>query len=584
MTSRLTMHRLPLALAVALLAALPPARAAAQVRDSAQVAHDEAREAARRAIDVFNAPATLRANGSLEIDSSRTITGDVAVFGGTLVVAGHVTGRVVAINADVELRPGARIDGGVLVVGGRLAGREEATVGGTVVTHRQTVLVREDGEQLALADEPLVDRWWERWRTRHARSRSAIRLSGGGTYNRVEGLPVHFGPVLRQRTPWGRVNAEVFGIYRSSRDFRWDSRNVGHDARLEVTTDGTRGVGVGARSFDVVAPVEEWKLTNGENGFASFFLHRDFRDHYGRQGGAAYVRAFGGEEVDLRLGLSDERWSARSVRDPWTLFRDHDDWRANPRLDEGRFHLATATLKVDTRNDEEHPWAGWYLFTELERGEGTMLLPGLASDLHERAFAGERTDWLRGFLDVRRYNRLAPNTQLNMRLVLGGWLGGDALPLQRRLSLGGPGTLEGYDFRRDALTQMTCTQPSTFGVGVIPGVPAECERIALAQLEYRSDITLDTHLLTDLFGRPGTRFRMRRAGQWVLFANSGRGWLVGPRVGERQYGPSDFPDFSTFRTDIGAGVDFGILGVYLAKSVSDGDEKPNFLVRLGRRF
>ena len=565
------------ALALALLAA-PLASAAAQVRDSAQVAHDEARDAARRAIDVFNAPATLRVNGSLVIDSSRTITGDVAVFGGTLVVAGQVTGRVVAINADVELRPGARVGGDVLVVGGRLDGRDGATVGGTVATHRQTVLVREDGEQLALADEPLVDRWWERWRTRHARSRSAIRLSGGGTYNRVEGLPVHFGPVLRQRTPWGRVNAEVFGIYRSSRDFRWDSRNIGHDARLEVTTDGTRGVGVGVRGFDVVAPVEDWKVTDGENGFASFFLHRDFRDHYGRQGGMAYVRAFAGEDVDLRLGLSDERWSARAVRDPWTLFRDRDAWRANPRLDEGRFHLATATLRVDTRNDEAHPWAGWYLFTELERGRGELTLPALASDPLRDATTGTM-QWSRAFLDVRRYNRLAPNTQLNVRFVLGGSIGEDPLPFQRRLSLGGPGTLEGYDFRRDALTQMTCTTPSSL-VGPPPGLPAECERIALGQVEYRNDFSIDT----DWFSRPGTRLRMRRAGQWVLFANSGRGWLVGPREGERQYGASDFPDFSTFRTDIGAGVDFGILGFYVAKSVSDGDEKPNFLVRLGRRF
>lgn len=577
------MQRTPPASTLVLLAALLaapalPTGASAQVRDSVAVAHDEARDAARRAIDVFNAPATLRVNGSLVIDSTRTITGDVAVFGGTLTVAGRVTGRVVAINADVELRPGARVGGEVLVVGGRLAGREDATVGGAVAAYRQTVLVREEGEQLALADEPLVDRWWERWRTRHARSRSAIRLSSGGTYNRVEGLPVHFGPVLRQRTPWGRVNAEVFGIYRSSRDFRWDSRNIGHDARLEVTTGGTRGVGVGARAFDVVAPVEAWKLTDGENGFASFFLHRDFRDHYGRHGGTVYLRAFAGEEVDLRIGLSDERWSARSVRDPWTLFRDRDRWRANPTLDEGRFHLAAAALRVDTRNDEAHPWAGWYLLTELEHGRGTLEQRALASD--PRALTANRPiDWTRTFVDVRRYNRLAPNTQLNVRLVFGGSLGGGSLPYQRRLSLGGPGTLEGYDFRRDALTQMTCTTPSAT-LGPPPGIPAECERIALAQVEHRTDFSIDT----DWFSRPGTRLRMRRAGQWVLFANSGRGWLVGPREGERQYGPSDFPDFSTFRTDIGAGVDFGILGLYVAKSVSDGDEKPNVVVRLGRRF
>jgi hypothetical protein len=488
---------------------------------------------------------------------------------------------VVAINGDLELRPGARIDGDVLVVGGRVSGREAATIGGPIATYRQTVLVHEEGVRLVLADEPLVDRWWERWRTRHARSRSSIRLTSGGTYNRVEGLPVHFGPALRQRTPWGRVTAEAFGIYRSARDFRWDSKNIGHDLRFEVATGDERGVGVGGRLFDVVAPVEDWKLSDGENGFSSFFLHRDFRDHYDRHGAAAFVRAFASEEVELRLDLADERWGNRSVRDPWTLFRDRDGWRANPALDEGRFHLATATLRVDTRNDETHPWAGWYLHTELERGAGTVTRPGLTSDAHDRRLAGEETHWLRGGIDVRRYNRLAPNTQLNMRLVLGGWLGGDALPLQRRLSLGGPGTLDGYDFRKDALPTMTCASPAALAAGaLVPGMPAECERVALAQLEYRADFSINT----DWFSRPGSRLRMRRAGQWVLLANSGRGWLVGPRVGELQYGASDLPDLSTFRTDLGAGVDFGILGLYVAKSVSDGDERPNFVVRLRRRF
>ena len=576
MTTRATIQGLLLALVFALPAVTLPTAAGAQARDSV-AADDETREAARRAIEIFNAPATLRVNGSLVIDSSRTITGDVAVFGGTLVVAGHVTGRLAAINADVELRPGARVDGEVLVVGGQLFGREGARIAGPVTTHRQTMLVREDGEQLALADDPIVDRWWERWRTRHARSRSAIRLSSGGTYNRVEGLPVHFGPVLRQRRPWGRVNAEVFGIYRSSRDFRWDSRNIGHDARLEVTTRGTRGIGVGARAFDVVAPVEDWKLTDGENGFASFFLHRDFRDHYGRQGGMAYLRAFAGEDVDLRLGFSDERWSNREVRDPWTLFRDREAWRFNPLLDEGRFHVATAALRVDTRNDEANPWAGWYLSADLERGTGTITRTAWMGNAETRL--GD-TEWTRGFLDVRRYNRLAPNTQVNLRLVLGGWLGGDPLPANRRLSLGGPGTLEGYDFRKDALTQLTCSVVPAMLGHAAPGMPAECERIALAQVEHRTDFAIDT----DWFSRPGSRLRMRRAGQWVLFANSGRGWLVGPREGERQYGASDFPDFSTFRTDIGAGVDVGILGLYVAKSVSDGDEKPNVVVRLRRRF
>jgi outer membrane translocation and assembly module TamA len=37
---------------------------------------------------------------------------------------------------------------------------------------------------------------------------------------------------------------------------------------------------------------------------------------------------------------------------------------------------------------------------------------------------------------------------LNLRLLVGGWLSGDDLPLQRRFALGSAGSLPGYDFRQ----------------------------------------------------------------------------------------------------------------------------------------
>ncbi|MEY2733972.1 MAG: hypothetical protein RL340_1031, partial [Gemmatimonadota bacterium] len=39
-----------------------------------------------------------------------------------------------------------------------------------------------------------------------------------------------------------------------------------------------------------------------------------------------------------------------------------------------------------------------------------------------------------------------------------------------------------------------------------------------------------------------------------------------------------------FRTSLGVGLDFGGLGLYLAKAVSTGREPMNLLLRVGRRF
>src|SRR5256885_11907856 len=45
--------------------------------------------------------------------------------------------------------------------------------------------------------------------------------------------------------------------------------------------------------------------------------------------------------------------------------------------------------------------------------------------------------FLRAWFDFRRYTRISSAGKLNLRLLAGGWAGGDPLPLQRRVSLGG---------------------------------------------------------------------------------------------------------------------------------------------------
>src|SRR2546427_10886461 len=62
------------------------------------------------------------------------------------------------------------------------------------------------------------------------------------------------------------------------------------------------------------------------------------------------------------------------------------------------------------------------------------------------------------FLMIRRpprstlfpYTTLFRSGRVNLRLFAGGWLGGDPLPLQQRLSTGGPHPLTGYGFRHSA--------------------------------------------------------------------------------------------------------------------------------------
>jgi len=407
-----------------------------------------------------------------------------------------------------------------------------------------------------------------------------LSISSGKTYNRVEGLPILFGPTYQGDAGNGRLSISALGIIRSSDDFHWDSGNLGHRLSADLRFGRLQGFAVGAESFDVVSKIESWQLNEPDGGLAAFFLKRDYFDFFGSHGARAHVSAFRGNTT-VTFGLSDVRWSSRSERKVYTLFRGSESWRENPSINDGRAHVVDLSLRVDTRNSVVDPSDGWFLTAQYEHGSGdfettgTSIVPSLPDGRAGLAYG-------RSFVDLRRYNRISQRRRLHARLVLGGWLHGDDLPYQRRFSVGGIGTLPGFDFRRTGIGTDAgqCGSEAT----VSTARPAECERVALVQVEYRQELVSE---LIDMFNRNGLRVRgaaFRVKPDVVAFADAGRGWLVGPRAGTLRYGSRSVPGFDTFRTDVGLGIDLGIAGLYVAKAVSEPKEPANFFIRLRNRF
>lgn len=547
------------------------------------------REVADEVLRLWNAPGTLRVTGPYLVEASREVSGDIAVLGGDLTIAGHVSGRIVSINADVRLSSGARVDGDILAVGGQVTGSDVATVGGQIRVYRARLDYTRDGDRLTRGRDETDDtqRWWrrrERWRSG---GWSDLRLVSARTYNRVEGLPVFIGPSVGRKTGVGRLTIDAYGVLRSAEGFKWKPDNVGHSLKTELQLGERGGLRVGARLFDVVDAVEPWHLSDPEVGLAAVVLHRDFRDYYNRHGGSVYASLYRGKDVDFNLSYSDQRWAARPTRDPWTLFRNEDPWRDNPAMDEGNLHLLNATARYDTRNDPSNPLSGWYLVADYEYGTGVIdRYAATSPGVRDQSLTGE-TSYDRLFVDLRRYNRISPDAQLNVRVVAGGWLSGDDLPLQRRFSVGGPGTLGGYDFRRTLgptdVWQCSTPQRTTSSLARPRGRPAQCERFAMVQAEFRGDLHVDPFGVLDE-ERDRRRAGWGRGTQWVLFADAGRGWLVGVPDQHLFYRSDAFPQLSTFRTDVGVGLVLDNVGVYASKSVSDGKAPINIFVRLQPRF
>jgi hypothetical protein len=411
---------------------------------------------------------------------------------------------------------------------------------------------------------------------------SGLIISSAKTYNRVEGLPVYIGPSFHDSAGAAEFNVSVLGIIRSANTFHWDDQNLGHRIMADMRVGRGRGYGLGLSSYDVVTPVEAWHLPDPDASLAAFFGHRDFRDYFNRHGAKATAIFNMSTRSSFSVDWSDERWSSVGARHVFSVFGNGKDWRPNPTVDAGRFHVAVARANIDTRNNDKNPSTGWLMLAEYERGSGRVTDPGLTSPL-ARPTTPSTLVYGRALLDLRRYNRLSPTTWINGRLVLGGWLHGDQLPLERRFSVGGLGTIPGFDFRKFQPGTVDVSQCSDAGPPP-PGNPAQCERVALAQLEYRNE--LHSSFFDFLNSRP---IRLRGIGftvqpTAVAFVDAGRGWLVGPPSGTLQYSSRSVPRFGTFRTDVGLGLDLGILGVYVAKAVSSSKEPANVFLRVRRQF
>jgi Omp85 superfamily domain len=524
---------------------------------------------------LYNAPATRRDTAPFSLARDSVVRGSLAILGGPVRISGTIEGSLLVLNGDLHLDASATVTGDVAVLGGTVTGADSARIG-VLRNERDSVLYSIDDGVLNL--EAPIDEIWRLFGIGEPRNGIGVRLAAARTYNRVEGLPVELGPRLRYHLPFGTVAADLFGILRTGDRLEWTGNNVGHSARVELRFGRREHWSVGGRFYDVVSPVESWQLSEEEVGLAAFLAHSDYRDYYDRHGGSGAISWRDGRAVRVSVELASERWQPRRTLDPFSLWKNDDSWRENPAFDRAKYQRVQLKASYDTRTDPIRPRTGWWLQGEYEYGDGKHQSFGteIAAPV---ASANQRVRYGRGMLDLRRYSRLSPTAQLNARVLVGGRLHGDALPLQRRLSLSGPGANSGFGFR-DRVTTPDRLQCS--GALTLPGSPALCDAMVMLSVDYRHDIKW----LVDLFG--GARLiQTDRSGYggWVLFTDTGRGWLTKSRA---RLGPDaiDAPSgLEALQTSVGAGLEIGQGGVYVAKAVGAPSSRGvQVFVRLVRRY
>src|SRR5690606_3200892 len=119
------------------------------------------------------------------------------------------------------------------------------------------------------------------------RGHSDFLNATGRSDNRVAGLPTTFGPRIEAAGP-NPLRVHALAIYRTEAGFTLDTERMGYYVRAEQLLGGREEARVGLTAHSLVDPIEEWHLSDLENGLSTFLFHRDFRDHYERTGVSAF--------------------------------------------------------------------------------------------------------------------------------------------------------------------------------------------------------------------------------------------------------------------------------------------------------
>lgn len=534
----------------------------------------------QRLLAFYNDSGTTRLEGALVLPRGARMTGAVAVLRGPVTIAGEVTGRLAVINGDLRLTATGVVHGDILVVGGSFVADSGSAHDGSVDQLTQAAPVTRNSLGLLELHERrqrLLEFGGAQRSFQTGQVRTTLFLSSGGTYNRVEGLPVTLGPRFDwQAGPHITARFDLQGIVRTAGDPSDLREDVGYFASTEWNLGARKrhAIGFGLRASQTVASIEDQPLARAEDGWAALLLRRDYRDYYINEGVGGYVFSHFGPDFRLEVGARSEHQRSVRTATAWSLFRSDQAWRPNPLIDDGRYNTIGIGFEYDDRNQDQRPSAGWWLRGRVEHSASRNVAPlSLPTAIRGSIPTDGSYAFSRIWFDARMYNRVTPDMKLNVRILGDGWLGGDPLPLQQRVALGGPDVLPGYDFRA-----VNCAA----GGYTDPAIPALCDRMLAVQVELRSRVHLGLlwHYRDKDHPELDRAFGVSEA-DLVVFTDAGDAWLSGAGPGRV---PNDrIPSFREWKADLGVGIDAGAIGAYVAKGFTGG-QPVQFIVRLQQRF
>lgn len=372
----------------------------------------------------LGAPGAAVETGATHVSEGEVRPGSIVQLGGSIVLEGKVEGDVLAVDADVTLKPSAEIGGRLTVLAGRFYGTTMAELGEATVWRPEERIVVE-----AVPDTV---------RVRYVPPERPFPLGLGGIfglvlheYNGVDGLA--FGVEVALRDLEGQPPTELAGgpVFRTERmeEVGW---RVGGFREFPALNGARLGFGV----HSITDTAQRWHRPDFGNSIAALLFANDDRAYHERTGYELWAeRSWIVTPVTLRVGWRDDDFDSLESETPFVLFGDDEDWPVNPAVDPGRGRALGLGVSFERRLEREGLDAGLFL-------DGRYDHWGFGGDF----------EFDRGEVDGRVHVPLG-SSLVSLRLAAGASLSdADTLAPQFLYRMGGTGSVIGYDGLSERLT------------------------------------------------------------------------------------------------------------------------------------
>jgi len=228
---------------------------------------------------------------------------------------------------------------------------------------------------------------------------------------------------------------------------------------------------VDGKFYDLTDTKDDWYITALENTLAAMLFNSDYQDYYQRRGFELHASQNLSIFFKGSLFYRNDNYYSLNKNTDWALFGKGKSFRDNPMIIQGNMRSLAGELYLDTRNDRDFPFSGFYGRLVMEVSNSA-----LKSDFYFNQY----------LLELRHYWPVGRTEQIDFRVRVGS--SEKDLPPQRYFEMGGIGSMRGFSLKEF--------------VG---------NRLVLANIEYKVAL-------------PG--WRPMSDLRFILFADAGDAWFV----------------------------------------------------------